>query len=125
MSDLVPRTNNFLYFKEIADATAADGSTVVVEPGTSFEYDYGVRENMRLESIGLFEHENGRADVRVRVIDREKIEGEVRWSSIFQVEAVQVKMNLPKGTILRVRVRNISAERLLARIALRGTWLVG
>lgn len=120
MSDLSVRERGF---KVVASAEDEDGSTKVVTPGGKEEFLYKVKRDMRLESLSLFDHENGRADVRVVVILNQKIEGEIRWSSMIHVDSVQVKMRLPRGSALGIRLRNISTEPLLARILLQGTWL--
>ncbi len=88
-----------------------------LEPGESITLWYAPDGVFHLQDVSLYDHENGRVDVKVRLFG-----AEIKWSSLYHVEAVRIDRLLQPTDSLMATLRNVSDETVFARVRLRGFW---
>lgn len=88
-----------------------------LEPGESLTIWYAPDGVFHLQDVSLYDHENGRVDVKVRMFG-----AEIKWSSLYHVDAVRIDRTFQPNDSLKATLRNVSDETVFARIRLRGFW---
>jgi hypothetical protein len=102
----------------ITAGVESDGSCAPLAPGKRVEFYFKVESPLFVNALALYPHELGRVDVKVSFRG-----ATVRWSTLYQVEDVNLDtVWRPEDSVL-FSLANVSMETVLARVMIRGWWL--
>jgi hypothetical protein len=95
-----------------------DGSCAPLAPGQRVEFVFDVEAPLFVHSLSLYPHELGRVDVKVEFRG-----ATVRWSTLYQVEDVNLDTVWRPEDRVVFSLTNVSMETVLARVMIQGWWL--